>query len=60
MDFFTRINAVLDGGQPDQVPFAPYDELVPRGEFSREMRNRGMGLLIRRDTVTGENSQCEN
>lgn len=54
MDFYTRINAVLDGEQPDQVPFAPYDELVPRGEFSREMRNRGMGLLIRRDTVTGE------
>jgi hypothetical protein len=52
MDFFTRINAVLDGEQPDQVPFAPYDELVPRGEFSRLMRNRGMGLLVRRDTVT--------
>ena len=40
MDFFTRINAVLDGEQPDQVPFAPYDELVPRGRFSRLMRNR--------------------
>jgi len=54
MDFFTRINAVLDGEQPDQVPFAPYDELVPRGRFSRKMRNRGMGLLVRRDTVTAE------
>lgn len=54
MDFFTRINAVLDGGEPDQVPFAPYDNLVPRGDFSREMRNRGMGLLVRRATVTEE------
>ena len=54
MDFFTRINAVLDREQPDQVPFAPYDELMPRGEFSRELRNRGMGLLVRRDSVTEE------
>ncbi len=54
MDFITRINAVLDGEEPDQVPFAPYDNLVPRGDFSREMRNRGMGLLVRRATVTEE------
>ncbi len=39
-----RIEAVLWGGQPDKVPFAPYIEMVPRGEFSRELRNRGMVL----------------
>lgn len=51
MDFLTRINAVLHHEEPDQVPFAPYDNLVPRGEFVRELRNRGMGLCLRRSTI---------
>ena len=54
MDFLTRINAVLHGEPPDQVPFAPYDNLMPRGEFSRELRNRGMGLCLRPSTVWSE------
>jgi hypothetical protein len=41
MDFLTRIDAVLHHEEPDQVPFAPYDNLVPRGEFVRKLRNRG-------------------
>ncbi len=40
-----RIESVFTGAMPDKVPFMPYDNLLPRGEFSREMRNRGMGLL---------------
>lgn len=51
MDFLTRINAVLHHKEPDQVPFAPYDNLVPRGEFVRELRNRGMGLCLRCSTI---------
>jgi hypothetical protein len=39
-----RVRAVLHHETPDQVPFVPYEHLVPRGEFIRELRNRGMGL----------------
>ncbi len=41
MDFLTRINAVLHHQSPDQIPFAPYDNLVPRGEFARNLRTGG-------------------
>jgi hypothetical protein len=44
MNFRERIEAVLHRQRPDKVPFAPYDEMVPRGDFVRELRNRGMGL----------------
>jgi len=54
MDFLSRINAVLHKSSPDKVPFAPYDNLVPRGDFEREMRNRGMGLCLRRSTIWSE------
>jgi hypothetical protein len=52
MNFLERINATLHNDIPDQVPFAPYDNLFPRGSFEREMRNRGMGLLKRISTIT--------
>lgn len=54
MDFRTRINAVLHHEMPDRVPFAPYDNLVPRGDFERMLRNRGMGLCLRRPTIWEE------
>ncbi len=54
MDFLTRINSVLHHQMPDQVPFAPYDNLVPRGDVERELRNRGMGLCLRRSTIWPE------
>ncbi len=54
MDFRTRINAVLHHQSPDQVPFAPYDNLMPRGDFERTLRNRGMGLCLRRPTIWEE------
>ena len=41
MNFLERINAVLRYQQADTIPFAPYDNLIPRGDFAREMRNRG-------------------
>ena len=57
MKFRERLNAVLHGGVPDKVPFAPYDVLAPRGEFVRGLMNDGMGLLSRRETVK---SWCPN
>lgn len=47
-----RIEAVLRGGRPDRVPFVPYDNLVPRGSFERELRDRGMGLCLRRSAIS--------
>lgn len=46
MNFLNRMNAVLCHQKPDQVPFAAYSMLFPRGDFEREMRNRGMGLWM--------------
>jgi len=46
-----RICAVLHREEPDQVPWIPYDNLVPRGAFERELRNKGMGLCCRRRIV---------
>jgi len=54
MNFHERINAVLHHRKPDKVPFAPYDNLIPRGDFEREMRNRGMGLCSRRSSIRSE------
>lgn len=52
MTFRERLDAVLHGRSPDRIPFAPYDNLIHRGEFAREMRNRGMGLLCRRRLIS--------
>lgn len=51
MDFNERLLSVLRGKPADTIPFAPYDNLVPRGSFERQMRNRGMGLLKRVDEI---------
>jgi hypothetical protein len=47
MNFHERILRVLHHQPADRIPFAPYDNLVPRGSFERELRSRGMGLLKR-------------
>jgi hypothetical protein len=54
MNFLARINAVLHHQKPDKVPFAPSENLIPRGDFEREMRNRGMGLYAKRATYWSE------
>jgi len=54
VNFRECIDAVLHGGEPDRVPYAPYDNLVPRGDFERELRNRGMGLCLRRGGIWSE------
>ena len=48
MNFAERINAVLHHEKSDRVPFAPSENFIPRGEFEREMRNRGMGIYAER------------
>jgi len=47
LECLERIHAVLHGGEPDRVPYVPYHNLVPRGDFERELRDRGMGLCVR-------------
>lgn len=44
MNALERVRAVLHHERPDQIPFVPYEGLMPRGAFTRELRNRGMGL----------------
>ena len=44
-DFRARINAVLHGEPPDRVPFAPYDNLMPRGEFARPSKIGAWGCV---------------
>ncbi len=51
MNFLNRLNAVFHHRKPDQVPFAPYSHHLPRGDFEREMRNRGVGLQVKCSTV---------
>ena len=41
-----RVRAVLSGSAHDLIPFVMYEELVPRGEFERELRDRGAALLL--------------
>ncbi|NHV06132.1 MAG: hypothetical protein HA495_02200 [Thaumarchaeota archaeon] len=38
---------VLYKKSAEVIPFAPYDNLIPRGTFERKLRNRGMGLCHR-------------
>lgn len=59
MNFLERVSAVLHGERPDRVPYAPYDNLVPRGDFERELRNRGMGLCLRRRGIWSEMPDVE-
>ena len=51
MNFLERLSAVLNHKKPDRVPFAIYPELFPRGDFEREMRNRGVGLAEGSSTI---------
>jgi hypothetical protein len=44
MDAVSSIRAVLQRRKPARIPFAPNEELLARGQLSRELRNRGMGM----------------
>lgn len=44
MDAVSSVRAVFQHARPDRIPFAPNEELLARGQVSRELRNRGMGM----------------
>lgn len=52
-----RMLKIFKGEMPDRVPFMSFSELMPRGGFEREMRNRGMGLIT---SCTSLCSELEN
>jgi hypothetical protein len=54
MDALTRIEAVFAHRRPDRIPFVPYGIMIPRGEFARELGNRGMGLCFWNSTIWSE------
>jgi hypothetical protein len=54
MNIRDRALAVLHGEEPDKVPFLPYDNLIPRGELEKELRNKEMGFCVRCGTVWSE------
>jgi hypothetical protein len=37
--------AVYRRQEPDRIPFAAYDWLVPQGHIEKQLRNQGMGLI---------------
>jgi hypothetical protein len=57
MNFRERMSAVLRRQTPDQVPYAFYDHLIPRGDLELELRTRGAGLCLRRSVIW---SECPN
>ena len=46
MNIKERTLAVLRGEEPDRVPWLIYNELLPRGYVSRQLRNKGLGLKV--------------
>jgi hypothetical protein len=53
-----RILAVVHGQKPDKVPFAPFQEYLVRGDFEREMFDRGMGMVTRTSLWRSEFPAC--
>lgn len=47
-----RMKAVLEGHKPDRMPFMFFSELLPRGQFEREIRNRGVGIIMHTSSVS--------
>ncbi|HEY5586384.1 MAG TPA: hypothetical protein VIK78_18070 [Ruminiclostridium sp.] len=48
------ILALFSKKVPKRIPFLPFGELVPKGSFEREMRNRGMGLIPYNQAIWSE------
>ena len=46
MSFNTDLKKVLNRQQPEKVPFAVFSDLIPRGEFERTLRNRGVNMIL--------------
>jgi len=46
MNLKERFNAVMHRENPDRVPFYYYHSQFRHGTFEREMRNKGLGILV--------------
>jgi len=46
MNIKERVIAALRGEEPDRIPWIILSVLLPRGQFEREIRNMGLGLVI--------------
>ncbi len=53
-----RIEAVLRGELPDQIPLTIYWLMLPRGEKERLLRNKGLGISYRADVLRWEYPNC--
>lgn len=49
-----RMMALINGKEYDKVPFYSFTELMPTGEFERELRNKGMVLVTHCNSVWSE------
>lgn len=49
-----RMMALISGRKPDKVPFYSFTELMPTGEFERELRNRGLILVTHCSSIWSE------
>ncbi len=47
MTIKSNILAALNGERPQRVPWNRHHELLSRGEFEREMRNAGLGIVAK-------------
>lgn len=54
-----QIIAVLDGKTPEKIPFVYFSDLIPQGEFERQLRNRGAGLIVNTSAVKTVLKQVE-
>ncbi|MBS1116926.1 MAG: Uroporphyrinogen decarboxylase, partial [candidate division NC10 bacterium] len=47
MDIKTRILTAMNWGEPDRIPLTVYDWMLPRGMVERQLREAGVGLIVR-------------
>ena len=59
MNVHDRIESVLKGDMPDQVPFTIYAYMMPKGEAERRLRSKGLGFCWRADLVRWEHPNCD-
>ena len=59
MNIRERIEAVLSGNLPDQIPLTIYWLMLPRGERERLLRNKGLGISYRTNVLRWEYPNCK-
>jgi hypothetical protein len=47
MDIRTRVLTAMTWGEPDRIPLTVYDWMLPRGTTERQLRQAGVGLIVR-------------